>query len=349
MPATSAPRTASTPSRAAAASLITACWSTQVIHVAVTLGIPDRLAAGLCSSTELARVAGAQPRPMYRLLRALAALGLCAHVGEDRFELTEAGNFLRTDVPDSLAILALHWGGRTWPALGHLEESVKSGSAWALGGREGFFSMAQRPHDAAVLNRSMAAQTLLVARAIVDAYDFSGIGSVIDVGGGYGALLAALLQSYPQMQGGSADLGYMEADARAFLRDAGVGERSRFVPTDFFKAVEPGADCYLLKLIIHDWNDPDAVEILRNTRAAAGAGAVVLIIEQIAPERVEATSAHATVIRGDIHMMVATGGMERTASEYRHLLSQAGLELTRITPTASQFSLIEARQAPPRA
>ena len=335
--------TASSSSRAAAASLITACWSTQVIHVAVTTGIPDKLAAGIGSSADLARETGAHPRAMFRLLRALAALGLCVHVADDRFELTEAGQFLRSDVPESLAILALHWGGRTWPALSHLEASLKSGAAWTLGGREGFFSMAERPHDAAVLNRSMANQTLLAAQAIVDAYDFSSFGNVVDLGGGYGALLSVLLQAYPQLRGASADLAYMESDARTFLREAGVAERAAFLPTDFFKAVAPGADCYLLKFIVHDWNDTDALEILRNTRAAAGSDGRILIVEQIAPERTE--PAHASVIRGDIQMMVSTGGMERTVAEYGWLLTQAGLELLRIIATASQFSIIEARPA----
>jgi hypothetical protein len=343
MSVTNGHRARSPESRAATASLITACWSTQVIHVAVNMGVPDRLAAGVATSAELARLAGAQPRAMFRLLRALAALGLCAHVGDDRFELTETGQYLRTDVPESLAILSRHWGGRTWPALSHLDESLKSGASWSLGGREGFFSMADRPQDAAVLNRSMANQTLLVARAIVDAYDFSGFRSCIDLGGGYGALLSVLLERYPHLRGASADLAYMEADARAFLLAAGVAERSRFIATDFFKSVEPGADCYLLKFIIHDWNDADCVEILRNTRVAAGANGLILIVEQIAPQRVEATVHDATVIRGDIQMLVATGGMERTAAEYQSLLAQAGLDLVRVIPTTSTFSLIEAR------
>ncbi len=343
MTATPDTRAAATHNRTAAASLITACWSTQVIHVAVSMGLPDKLAAGNASAGELARLTGAQPRAMFRLLRALAALGLCTHLGAERFELTESGQYLRTDVPESLAILALHWGGRTWPALSQLEESLKTGSAWTLGGREGFFSMAQRPQDAAVLNRSMANQTLLVARAIVAAYDFSRFRKVIDLGGGYGALLSVLLTAYPHLDGASADLAYMESDALAFLRDAGVAERSSFIPTDFFQSVAPGADCYLLKFIIHDWNDSDSIEILSNTRKAAGRDGIVLIIEQIAPERVEATPQHTTVIRGDIHMMVATGGMERTVAEYGELLAQAGLELTRLIPTESQFSLIEAK------
>ena len=333
----------STSQRQAAASLITACWSTQVIYVAVRAGVPDRLAAGMCSSAELARAAGVHPRAMFRILRALAALGLCSHLAADRFELTEAGQFLRTDVPESLAISALHWGGRTWPALGQLEETLKTGAAWKHGGREGFFSMAERPHDAAVLNRSMASQTLLVAQAIVEAYDFSACRRAIDLGGGYGALLSVLLKAYPHLQGASADLAYMESDARAFLREAGVGERASFIPTDFFKSVQAGADCYLLKFIIHDWADADALEILRNTRTAAGAGGRVLIIEQIAPGRVTANPQHAAVIRGDIHMMAATGGLERTSDEYESLLDRAGLALARVVPTASNFSILEAR------
>lgn len=332
-----------TSQRQAAAALITACWSTQVIYAAVNAGVPDRLAAGISSSEELARAAGAHPRAMFRLLRALAALGLCSHVADDRFELTESGQFLRTDVPESLAIQALHWGGRSWRALGQIEETLESGAAWKLGGREGFFSMAERPHDAAVLNRSMASQTLLVAQAIVEAYDFSAFGRVIDLGGGYGALLSVLLKAYPHLQGASADLAYMESDARTFLREAGVDTRASFIPTDFFKAVEPGADAYLLKFIIHDWPDEDALEILRNTRAAAGTAGRVLIIEQIAPRRVTANPQHSTVIRGDILMMVSTGGLERTSDEYESLLHQAGLKLARVVPTASSFSILEAR------
>lgn len=331
--------------RQAAASLITACWSTPVVYAAVNAGVPDRLAAGMSSSAELAQAAGLHPGAMFRLLRALAVLGLCSHVAADRFELTESGQFLRTDVPDSVAVLALHWGGRAWAALGQLEQTLKTGAAWKLGGREGFFSMAQRPHDAAVLNRSMASQTLLVAQAIVDAYDFSAFKRVVDLGGGYGALLSVLLKAYPHLQGASADLAYMESDTRTFLREAGVLERASFIPTDFFTAVEPGADCYLLKYIIHDWADADAIEILRNTRVAAGSDGRVLIVEQIAPARVTVNPQHEAVIRTDIHMMASTGGLERTSAEYESLLQQAGLRLARIVPTASNFSILEARAA----
>lgn len=326
--------------RAATASLITSCWSTQVIHAAVRLGIPDRLAAGAAESGEIAAAASAHPRATYRLLRALASLGLATHLGGERFELTEAGTYLRSDAPDSLAGLARHWGSRTWSALAHLEESVRSGAPWSRGGREGFTSMAQRPEEASVLNRSMVEQTLQVAHAIAAAYDFSRFREIIDVGGGYGALIAVVLESCPHSKGASADLAYMAPPAAAFLAERGLGERARFIPTDFFERVPAGADAYLLKYIIHDWNDADATEILRNTRIAAGGRGTVLLIERVVPEHIGAEQAG--VICGDINMMVATGGLERTEAEYRRLLEGAGLSLVRIVPTSSAFHILEA-------
>jgi hypothetical protein len=338
------PKAGSPQVRAATASLITGCWSAQVIYAAIAHGIPDRFGAGPTSSSAIAREAGTHPRATFRLLRAMATLGLCCDLGGGWFELTEAGRFLRSDSPDSLAALARHWGTRTWAALAHLKETVTSGTHWANGGREGFFSMAHRPEEAGILNRSMVEQTLQMAGAIAEAYDFAALHRVIDVGGGYGALLAVLLQSYPHLEGATADLAYMEAEATAFLRRSGIAERARFIATDFFEQVPQGADGYLLKYIIHDWDDADCVQILRNTRAAAGS-APVLIVERIVPERIEPAPAHVTVICGDINMMVATGGLERTENEYRHLLEAAGFELARVIPTRSAFSILEARSA----
>jgi O-methyltransferase domain/Dimerisation domain len=328
--------------RAATASLITGCWSAQVIHTAVALGIPDRFGSGPTSSEEIARAVGSHPRATFRLLRAMVTLGLCNDLGDARFELTEAGRFLRADSPNSLVALTRHWGTRTWAALAHLTETVKSGVHWAGGGREGFLSMAHRPEEAGILNRSMVEQTLQMAGAIAEAYDFSAVHRVIDVGGGYGALLAVLLQAYPHLGGATADLAYMEPEATAFLQRSGVGQRAQFMPTDFFESVPAGADCYLLKYIIHDWDDRDCVTILRNVRSAGG-DAAVLIIERIVPERLGKTAAETTVICGDINMMVSTGGVERTQQEYRQLLESAGFELARVIPTRSVFSILEAR------
>jgi hypothetical protein len=331
--------------RAATAALITGCWSTQVIFAAVELGIADELGMDAKSAAQIAQALGTHTRATFRLLRAMASLGLCAHLGRDRFELTAAGRLLRKDVPGSLVALARHWATRTWSALSHLPQSVQTGAAWAHGGREGFLSMAERPDEAAVLNRSMVQQTLQVARAIVAAYDFSGAREAIDLGGGYGALLSVLLESYPHLRGASADLAYMEREALAFLHERGVADRGRFIATDFFEAVPAGADVYLLKYIIHDWDDADAIEILRNTCRAAGRYGRVLVIERTIPERIEARREHATIACGDVNMMVATGGLERTAPEYEALLDAAGLKLTQIIPTASEFSILEARAA----
>jgi hypothetical protein len=344
--ATSDIETAAAPDlRTATAALITGCWSTQVIYAAVELGIADELGTDAKSAAQIAKVRSTHPRATFRLLRAMASLGLCTHLGGDRFELTAAGRLLRRDVPGSLVTLARHWGSRTWPALTHLPQSVTTGAAWAHGGREGFLSMAERPDEAAVLNRSMVQQTLQVARSIVDACDLSHAREVIDLGGGYGALLSVLLESHPQLRGATADLAYMERDALAFLRERGVGDRGRFIGTDFFESVPAGADIYLLKYIIHDWADADAIAILRNTRRAAGPSGRVLIIERVIPERVESRREHATIACGDVNMMVATGGLERTAPEYEALLDAAGLKLRQINPTTSEFSILEAGAA----
>jgi hypothetical protein len=154
-----------------------------------------------------------------------------------------------------------------------------------------------------------------------------------------------VLKANPQLEGTTADLAYMEPEATAFLRGSGLAGRARFLATDFFESVPAGADAYLLKYIIHDWSDADALQILANTRAAAGSRGTVLVIERILPERIRVAPEHADVVCGDINMMVATGGLERTESEYRQLLDAAGLRLTRIVPTTSAFSVLEARAA----
>src|SRR5690606_5518306 len=162
---------------------------------------------------------------------------------------------------DSLAALARHWGGRTWTALTGLAETVRTGEPFPDSGREGFLSMKDKPEQAAVFNASMVALTRPVARAVAEAYDCSDARDVIDLGGGYGALLAEVLRANPHLTGASADLAYMEPEALAYLAGQGAGDRTRFIPTDFFAAVPPGADAYLLKSIIHDWDDAHAVTI----------------------------------------------------------------------------------------
>jgi hypothetical protein len=322
--------------------LITGCWSTQAIHAAVKLGVFDALATEPLSSTDIASRLGTHRRSTFRLLRALANLDLVTHVGADRFAITDAGRLLVSDAPESLSVIARHWGGRTWASLGQLQESVRTGDPYKDSGKEGFFSMKDKPELAAVFNASMASQTLQVAEAIVAAYDFSEAREIVDLGGGYGALLAVALKKHPHLKGASADLAYMERAALEYLTKAGVGDRARYVPTDFFESVVAGADVYLLKFIIHDWEDAESIAILTNAAKAAGSKGKVLVIERMAPERASADPAQTAVLRGDLQMLASTGGVERTAAEYDALFAASGLKRSRTIPTSSPFSLIEA-------
>ena len=325
--------------------LIMGAWGTQVIHVAAQLRLFDALAGGPRAAAELAAETGSHPPSLFRLMRALAAIDLVRHLDGDRFELLPAGELLRTDAPGSVRGMALHWGRRLWGAMTQLDQSVRTGAPWRVSGLEGFQQMAQDPADMAMFHQSMADQTLPVARGVAEACDLSGYGRLMDVGGSYGALLAALLKAYPSLSGEVYDLAGLSEASTAYLEGQGVGGRARFVAGSFFESVPAGAGAYLLKSIIHDWDDAEALQILRNVRAAAAGGAAVLVIEQVAPAQVRPGGGDLVPIRADIMMLTATGGKERTVEEYRALFEEAGLALTRVVPTASAFSVLEAGAA----
>jgi predicted O-methyltransferase YrrM len=192
----------------------------------------------------------------------------------------------------------------------------------------------------------MAEQSLEVGREVASLYDFSRFRSVMDVGGGYGAVLRALLEHHAGLRGTVLDLPMLAERARRYLEEAGVGERAAYQGGDFFAAVPSGADAYVLKFIIHDWDDSKAIPILRNCARAAGAGGVILLIEQIVPDPV--TDRDQRVIRGDLTMMTV-GGKERTLAEYRELCAAAGLGVARVVAMPSGFSVIETAAEPPRA
>lgn len=333
--------------RARTMDLITGCWATQAIHAAVKLGVVDALAEGAATASALASRLGLDPRATYRLLRALAGLGLCEHRDDDAFALAEGGRALAADAPDSLRGFALHWGGRTWAALGQLDATVRSGAPVGDSGRERFSSLAWRPAEARVFQQSMVGATRRDAAAIVAACDVGDVSEVIDVGGGLGALLAALLRARPRLTGTLADLPYLEADARAYLRAEGVADRARYVALDVFASPPPKAGAYLLKSVLHDWDDDDAIALLRSVRAAMDGSARLLVIERCAPARAAPEPALHAVLRSDLQMMVATGGIERTEREYDALFGAAGLSRTRTVPTASPFSVLEAVVAAP--
>jgi hypothetical protein len=320
--------------------LIMGAWTTQVIHHGVSLKIFDALAAGARSYRAVATATRTDPEGVLRLLRAAATLRLVRHIDVDTFTLTEEGVLLCNESPVSLRGVALHWGERIWNSLAALDQSVVTGKSCVASGPEGFMAMQSDPIRSDMFNRAMAEQSLGVGREIARAYDFSMFRSVMDVGGGYGAVLRALLEHYPTLRGTVMDLPVIENGALRYLQNAGVGDRAEYRGGNFFVSVPSGIDAYVLKYIIHDWDDSKAIQILRHCAAAAGLDGLVLLIEQIVPEKI--TEADQRVIRGDLIMMTV-GGKERTEAQYRELCSAAGLRVTRVVPTPSGFFVIETR------
>lgn len=316
----------------------------QVLYVAAELGVADHLADGPKRSAELAQALGAHAPSLQRLLRALASLDLLAEHDDDSFGLTPVGELLRSDVPGSLRAAALYFGGRRhWTAWGQLLDSVRSGSPVGGGSPTVFAEMAARaPAAARTFNEAMAALSAPVNAAVTDAYDFSGIGTLIDVGGGYGALLGAVLLANPRLRGVLFEIPAVVDVARTRIDAAGLAERCQVVAGDAFASVPAGGDAYLLKWVLHDWNDELCLAILRNCRAAMGEHARLLVVERVLPRRAQPTLDTTNKFLSDLNMLLLSGGCERTEEEYRALLGAAGLSLERIVPTATPHAIIEA-------
>lgn len=314
---------------------------TQLIHAAAKLGIADLLCDGPKSSQELAAATGTHPGALYRVLRALAGLGIFREVDEGRFDLTPMAEPLRGDVPGSLRSWAIvcgeDWHLRMW---GGLLYSVKTGLgafpyAHGMGAFEYF---QQHPEKGAVFYEAMTNLTAQVSAAVLAAYDFSGFERIVDVGCGNGTLTTAILKAYPHLKSTLFDLPHVIEMARGVVEGEGVADRCDFVAGDFFESVAPGGDAYVLKNIIHDWAEDRAVTILRNIRQAVPAGARVLVVEMV----VEPGNHPSPAKMFDITMLVAEGGQERTEAEHRRLFEAAGFRLSRIVPTPSPVSVIEA-------
>ncbi len=326
--------------------LIMGAWPVQVIHVAVRLRLPDLMAAGDTSSAALAEKTQSHPRTLRRLLRAMSALGLCRQLDEDRFELTPAGDVLRADAQDSVRGVALHYGERIWGAMSQLDQSVKTGRPWRISGASGFEHMASDPGQMEMFHQSMADRTAPAARDMMQAYDFSRFGALMDVGGSYGALLAAILQAQPRLTGQVFDLPALKEASTAYLQRMGVADRARFTGGSFFEPIPSGADAYMLKSIIHDWDDAEAVQILANCAAAAGAEGRVLVMDRIAPELASGEDpADRFTFQSDLMMLTANGGLERTLKQFQAIYDQAGLHLESVTPTAAGFAVMQTRAA----
>jgi hypothetical protein len=331
------------PPRFQLARMISSVWVPQAIHAAARLGLADVLAEGPRSGQEVAEKAGTHAGATQRLLRALAVLELVRERDDGRFELTRVGSCLASDAPDSVRSWALLWGGpMMWAPWGRLADCVRTGemAPKLLHGAESAFDLMEaHPEDAEHFNRSMLELTRGVAAILPQAWDFSGARLVADVGGGFGALLPPLLHANPGLRGMVYDLPRCADGARRLMEQEGLAGRCEFRPGDFFTSVPSGADVYLLKSVIHDWDDARSRTILRRCREAMHGAARLLVLEWIVPDRVGPQDAG--IVGTDLNMLVMVGGQERTQAEYRELLASAGLRVTRVVPTPA-MSLIEA-------
>jgi len=327
--------------------LMTGYRAMQALYVAARLGIADLLKDGARGSEELARATGADARALHRLLRALASLGVFGEDADGRFTPSELGALLRSDVPGSLRAAAIFFGDeRNWHAWGKLERSVMSGEpVRGPRGTQAFLEESARdPEGAALFNAAMTSLTSAFDAAVTAAYDFSRLGTLVDVGGGQGALISSILAANPALRGILFDIPPVIESARGRIGEAGLAGRCELVAGDFFASVPAGGDAYVLKWVIHDWDDEHSVAILGSCRRAMARDGRLLLVERVVPERIDQSADTQGIVLGDLNMLLWTGGRERTAAEYSALLASGGFTLARIVPTATQLSIIEGAQ-----
>lgn len=321
--------------------------NTRFVHsilAAAKFGIADLLENGPLSIAELAEATGTHPRSLYRMLRALASRGIFSEDADGRFSLTALADPLRSDAPDSIRTLAL-WAGseadlQTWANFSY---SIRTGKPAFehIYGKAWFDYLDEQPEMAQIFNDLMSGGTTSDATAIIEAHDYSVYRKIVDVGGGHGALLAHILEQNTQSSGVLFDAPSVISGATGAIDDYVAQGRAEKVAGNFFEAVPNGGDAYVLKYIIHDWDDEQAIIILKNCRQAMAENGRVLLVEMAIP----AGNVPSPGKFIDLTMLLYLHSRERTEAEYRDLLQQAGLKLVTITPTASPFIIIEAEPA----
>jgi hypothetical protein len=319
--------------------IATGFMKAQTIYVAAKLGIADLLKDGPKKVDELANIAGVHRNSLYRLLRALASIGIFAEKGDGNFELTPMASALQSDTPMSLRPYVLLLGDKSWwDPWSNLLHSVKTGEA----AFDHIFGMSYseyletHPDIAKIFHECMTSVSQAHNPAIVGSYDFSSFQKIVDVGGGHGSLLTAILKANPALTGILFDLPHVVNSIETL--DVKISGRCEIIGGDFFEEVPSGGDVYILKQIIHDWSDELSIKILQNCHKAMTKKGRVLVIEAV----IEPGNAQSISKFFDLHMLVtAPGAKERTESEFRSLFNAAGFELSKITPTPSSFCIIE--------
>jgi hypothetical protein len=323
--------------------LITGYWRTQAVGVAATLAIADRLVDGAKTVAELAAETEVNELALYRLMRGLASLGVFLEDPASTFALTPLGSTLRSGVPGSMRDMAIAQSAPGhWLPWGRLEDAVRSGvrTTAAVLGCEIFEWYGAHPTEAAAFSGAMANLSALAAQETGQALSLPAGATVVDVGGAHGTLLAGVLNANPNARGVLIDLAHVIETAPKALAALGIGDRVEAIAGDFFTSVPPG-DVYLLKQILHDWNDEQCVTLLKNCVRAMRSSGKVVVVEMVVPE--DGSPSMAQMM--DLNMMVLLPGRERTAREFSALFQAAGLTAAKVTPTHSPFSLVEATRA----
>lgn len=312
---------------------------TQMVRTAALLGVPDLLAGGPRESAGVATDIGADPGLLHRLMRALAGIGVLSEEPDGRFANTEVGELLRTDIPGSMRNVATGLPGEAWDAWAQLPRGIREGKIpFELAhGRSLWDLLAADPAKAASFNAFMASQTRIFVPQLLEAFDFSSCARVVDVGGGNGALIAGVLSAHPSLRGTLFDLEAGLDGADAYLRQGGVRDRCDLSPGSFFESIPAGGDAYLLKLILHDWEDRRASEILSTCRRAMRPGSRLLVIDHILPRRALDNPRALTM---DMHMYALFGARERTEDQLAKMLAQSGFKVERIVPTSPPSTIV---------
>lgn len=333
------------PNEAVLGQIVMGAFASQAVYVAAKLGIADLVKDNPRAVSELAAATGTNPNALYRILRALASIGVFSETAPKTFGLTPVAEPLLSDRAGSMREMAIWMGEEAhWRVYGEMLYSVRTGknAFERVHGQEPFPYLFETNRELGeIFNRAMTSFSASVAPAIAEAYDTSGAKLLVDVAGGHGLLLSAFLKANPELKGVLFDVPTVIEGAGALLDGEGVAARVETAAGDFFQSVPAGGDLYMMKHIIHDWDDARARAILKNIRAAMNDDGKVLIVEMVVKEGNEPDFSKIM----DLEMLVTPGGVERTAEEYGELLARAGLRLTRIIPTASPYGIIEAVKA----
>ncbi|TWT01658.1 methyltransferase [Reyranella sp. CPCC 100927] len=327
--------------------MVTGYYVSRAVHLAAELGIADLLGQGPLHYEALASRTATHPSSLNRVLRLLAGAGVLSEEDGGRFALTPVGACLRRDVPGSMHAAALLFGGNTQQAWGELLHSVRTGEPAyrRVFGADAFTHLEQHPNDARTFDLAMAGFTRMIAGAVAASYDFSPFATVMDVGGGNGMLLEGVLTAHPTLRGIVFDLPHVVEHARARLVETSLADRCTAAAGDFFADVPAGADAYMLKHVIHDWNDKRATAILKNCHRAMTPDGKLLLVEGVYPPRIDGSDTAFSAAANDVNMLVCTGGRQRSEQAFRDLYNAAGFRLTRIVPTPARVCVIEGVKA----